>query len=84
MPTIKITRIDLYDRSEIKLVADCHGTTEVNLITTLDFYTRTSSIESLKRLEGALELVTALSAEAFPGAVQTEEKIKVGEKLSKT
>ena len=35
----------------------------------------TSSTESLERLERAYELVTSLSVEVFPGALQTEQKI---------
>ena len=35
----------------------------------------TSSIESLERPERAHELVTSLSVEVFPGALQTEQKI---------
>ena len=35
----------------------------------------TSSIESLERLERAHGLVTSLSVEVFPGALQTEQKI---------
>ena len=34
-----------------------------------------SSIESLERLECAHELVTSLSVEVFPGALQTDQKI---------
>ena len=35
----------------------------------------TSSIESLERLERINELVTTLSVEVFPGALQTKQKI---------
>ena len=49
--------------------------TDVNLITALGFCSMTSSIESLERLERAHELVTSLSLEIFPGALQTEQKI---------
>ena len=59
----------------MELVADCHGVTDVNLITALGFCSMTSSIESLERLERAHELVTSLSLEVFPGALQTEQKI---------
>ena len=61
------------DKSGMKLIADCHGVTEVNLITALGFCSMTSSIESLERLERAHGLVTSLSV--FPGALQTEQKI---------
>ena len=58
------------DRSGMQLIADCHGVTEVNLITALGFCSMTSSIESLERLERAHELLTSLSMEVFPGALQ--------------
>ena len=56
----------------MELIADCHGVTEVNLTTALGFCSMTSSIETLER---AHELVTCLSVEVFPGALQTEQKI---------
>ena len=62
------------DKSEMELVADCHGVTEVNIVTALRLYNTTSSIESLERLERAHELVTALTVEVFPGSLQTEQK----------
>ena len=63
------------DKSEMELIADCHGVTEVNLITAFRFCSMTRSIESLERLERAHGLVTSLSVEVFPGALQTEHKI---------
>ena len=63
------------NKSGMELVADCHGVTDVNLTTALGFCSMTSSIESLERLELAHELVTSLSVEVFPGALQTEQKI---------
>ena len=68
-------RLSLSDKSGMELIADCHGVTEVNLITALGFCSLTSSIESLERLERSHELVTSLSVEVFPGALQTEQKI---------
>ena len=68
-------RLSMSDKSGMELVADCHGVTDVNLITALGFCSMTSSIESLERLERAHELVTSLSVEVFPGALQTEQKI---------
>ena len=62
-------------KNEKELIADCHGVTEVYLITALGFHSMTSSIESLERLERAHGLVTSLSKEVFPGALQTEQKI---------
>ena len=68
-------RPSMSDKSGMELIADCHGVTEVNLITALGFYSMTSSIESLERLERAHGLVTSLIVEVFPGALQTEQKI---------
>ena len=63
------------DKSGIKLIANCHGVTEVKLMTALGFYNMVSSIESLERLERSHELVTSLSVHVFPGALQTEQKV---------
>ena len=63
------------DMSGMELIADFHGVTEVNLITALGFCSMTSSIESLKRLGRNHGLVTSLSMEVFPGALQTMQKI---------
>ena len=68
-------RLSMSDKSGMELIGDCHGVTEVNLITALGFYSMTSSIESLERLERAHGLVMSLSVEVFPGALQTEQKI---------
>ena len=48
-------RLSMSDRSEMELIADCHGVTEVNLVTALGFYTMTCSMESLEHLERAHE-----------------------------
>ena len=68
-------RLSMSDKSQMELIADCHGVTEVNLITALEFCSMTSSIESLERLERVREQVTSLSVEVFPGALQTDQKI---------
>ena len=68
-------RLSMSDKSGMELIADCHGVKEVNLITALGFYSMTSSIESLERLERAHGLVRSLSVEVFRGALQTEQKI---------
>ena len=67
-------RLSMSDKSGMELIADCHGVTEVNLITAMGFCSMTSSIESLEHLERAHGLVTSLSVEVFPGALQTEQK----------
>ena len=63
------------EKSEMELITDCHGVTEVYLVNALGFYSMTSSVESLERLERAHELVSTLSVEVFPGSLQTEQKI---------
>ena len=66
----------MLNKSEMELIADCHGVTEVNLIIALRFYSMTRSIESLECLEDrAHGLVTYLSVKVFPGALQTAQKI---------
>ena len=67
-------RLSMLDKKEMELIADCHGVTEVNLITALRFCSMTSSIESLKRLKRAHGLVSSLSVEVYPGALQTDQK----------
>ena len=73
-------RLSMSDKSGMELIADCHGVTEVNLITALGFCSLTSSIESLERLEHAHGLVTSLRVEVFPGALrevlENEMKLK--------
>ena len=59
----------------MELTVDCHGITEMNLITALGFCSMTSSIDSLERLERTHGLVTSLRLEVFPGALQREQKI---------
>ena len=66
-------RLSMSDKSKMELVADCHGMTEVNLITALGFYSMTSSIESLELLERAHGHVTSFSVEVFPGALWKRE-----------
>ena len=68
-------RLSMSDKSGMELIADCHGVMEVNLITALGFCSMTSSIESLERLVRAHGLVTSLSVEVFPRALQTGQKI---------
>ena len=61
-------------RTETELIADCHGGTEVNLVTALGFYSMFGSLESLLNLEQKHEMVTAISVEVFPGVLQAEQK----------
>ena len=61
-------------KTETELIADCHGGTEVYLVTALGFYSMFGSLESLLNLEQKHEMVTAISVEVFPGVLQTEQK----------
>ena len=61
-------------RTETELIADCHGGTEVNLVTALGFYSLFGSLESLLNLEQKHEMVTTISLEIFPGVLQIEQK----------
>ena len=61
-------------KTETNLIADCHGGTEVNLVTALGFYSMFGSLKSLLNLEQKHEMVTAISLEVFPGVLQTEQK----------
>ena len=61
-------------KTETELIADCHGETEVNLVTALGFYSMFGSLESLLNLEQKHEMVKAISVEVFPGVLQTEQK----------
>ena len=70
--TILIGNIVMTAKTETKLISDCHGGTEVNLVTALGFYSTFGSLESLLKLEH--KMVTAISVEVFPGVLQTEQK----------
>ena len=61
-------------KTETELIADCHGETEVNLVTALGFYSLFVSLESLLNLEQKHEMVTPTSVEVFPRVLQTEQK----------
>ena len=56
----------------------------MNLSTALGFYSMTSSMESLERLERAHGLVTSLSVEVLPGAYRRSRKLEVDERHWKT
>ena len=72
--TILFGNIMMKTRTETELIGDCHGGTEVNLVTALGFYSMFGSLESLLNLEQKHEMVTAISVEVFPGVLQTEQK----------
>ena len=52
-----------------RLIADCHGGIDMNLVTALGFYSLFGSLESLMNLEQKHEMVTAISVEVFPGVL---------------
>ena len=72
--TILFGNVVMKARTETELIADCHGGTEVNLVTAIGFYSMFGSLESLLNLEQKHEMVTAISVEVFPGVLQTEQK----------
>ena len=72
--TILFGNVVMKARTETELIADCHGGTEVNLVTALGFYSMFGSLESLLNLEQKHVMVTAISVEVFPGVLQTEQK----------
>ena len=61
-------------KTETELIADCHGGTEVNLVTALRFNSIFGSLESLLNIEQKHEMVTTISVEVFPVVLQTEQK----------
>ena len=61
-------------KMETELNADCHGGTELNHVTAIDFYSMFGSLESLLNLEQKHEMVTTISLEVFPGVLQTKQK----------
>ena len=70
--TVLFGNVVMKARTETELIADCHGGTDVNLVTALGFYSMFGSLESLLNLEQKHEMVTAISVEVFPGVLQTE------------
>ena len=68
--TVLFGNIVMKARIETELIADCHGGTEVNLVTALTFYSMFGSLESLLNLEQKHEMVTAISVEVFPGVLR--------------
>ena len=72
--TILFVNVVMKARTETEFIADCHGGTEVDLVTAQGFYSMFGSLESLLNLEQKHEMVTAISVEVFPGGLQTEQK----------
>ena len=71
--TVLFGNVVMKARTETELIADCHGGTDVNLVTALGFYSMFGFLESLLNLEQKHEVVTAISVEVFPGVLQTEQ-----------
>ena len=62
------------EKSEVQIMAECYTNTTVNIATALGFFSRMCSLQSLEMLESEHHLVTALSVESWPGALQTTQK----------
>ena len=74
--TILFGKIVMKAKTETELIADCHGGTEVDLVTALGFYSMFSSPESLLNRQQKHEMVTTISVELFPGVLRTEPKME--------
>ena len=72
--TILCGNIVMKAKTETELIADCHGGTEVNLVTALGFYSMFGFLESLLNLKQKHEMVTAISVEVFPGVLEIDQK----------
>ena len=62
------------EKSEMQIEAECYTNTTVNIATALGFFSRMYSLQSLELLESEHHLVTALSVDSWPGALQTTQK----------
>ena len=62
------------EKSDVQIVAESYTNTTVNIATALGFFSRMCSLQSLEMLESEHHLVTALSVESWPGALQTTQK----------
>ena len=62
------------EKSEMQIMAEGYTNTTVNIATALGFFSRMCSLQSLEMLETKHHLVTALSVESSPGALQTTQK----------
>ena len=65
------------EKSEVQIVAECYSNATVNVAAALGFFSRMCSLQSLEMLESEHHLVTALSVESWPGALQiTQQHIR--------
>ena len=69
------------EKNEVQIIAECYTNTTVNIATALGFFSRMCSLQSLEMLESEHHLVTALSVESWPGALQTTQKHIKGWKI---
>ena len=69
------------ERSEMQNFAHCYPSTTVNLATTLVFFSRVCSLDSLEMLESKHRLVTALSEESCPRFLQIFQKRIKGQRI---
>ena len=58
----------------MQIVAECYTNTTVNIAMALGFFSRVNSLQSLEMLESEHHLVTALSLQSRPGALQATQK----------
>ena len=58
----------------MQIEAECYTNTTVNIATAMGFFSRMYSLQSLELLESEHHLVTALSVDSWPGALQTTQK----------
>ena len=58
----------------MQIVAECYTNTAVNIATALGFLSRMCKLQPREMLESEHHLVTALSVESWPGALQTTQK----------
>ena len=62
------------EKSEVQIVDECYTNTTVNIATALGFFSRMCSVQSLEIVESEHHLVTALSVESWPRALQKTQK----------
>ena len=62
------------EKNVVQIMAECYTNTFVNMATALGFFSRMCSLQSLEMLESEHHLVTALSVESWPRALQTTQK----------
>ena len=70
------------EKSEVQIMAECYTNTTVNIATALGFFSRMCSLQSLEMLESEHHLVSPLSVESWPGALQTTQKHIRGWKIA--